>query len=226
MKFISLYLICQFFALPIQAGNKNIMSKIWTNGDEVIWMSRKYCGKRRNCLLQAISHFPTMFSKGVCRWCVKMMHPCHCISWTHNNYQGIFPNVGVENLRQTTLCSSYQCGISWSNTFLVFAFRFDKRSSKMSKFCYEAGSTYKHQEWYIIAFIMLQLLSVTKFWDNWHSITLKGFLGQLIKLVWPPPPPPPHTHTHTLLTYLNETFKWHIYLFRRKIVPNYIKIHP
>ena len=31
-------------------------------------MDRKYCGKRRNCLLQAVSHFPTVFSKDLhCR---------------------------------------------------------------------------------------------------------------------------------------------------------------
>ena len=29
-------------------------------------MGRKHCGKRRNCSLQAISSFPTMFSKAVC----------------------------------------------------------------------------------------------------------------------------------------------------------------
>ena len=47
------------------AANKDIMSKIWTNGDTIIFLSRKHCGKRRNCLLQAISSFPTMFSKSV-----------------------------------------------------------------------------------------------------------------------------------------------------------------
>ena len=31
-------------------------------------MGRKHCGKRRNCSLQAISAFPTVFSKGLyCR---------------------------------------------------------------------------------------------------------------------------------------------------------------
>ena len=38
----------------------------------IIWLSRKYCGKRRNCSLRAISSFPTMFSKAVCCWCVKI----------------------------------------------------------------------------------------------------------------------------------------------------------
>ena len=28
-------------------------------------MDRKHCGKRRNCLLRAISPFPTVFSKGL-----------------------------------------------------------------------------------------------------------------------------------------------------------------
>ena len=48
------------------AANKDMMAKIWTNGDMIIWLSRKHCGKRRNCSLQAISPFPTMFSKAVC----------------------------------------------------------------------------------------------------------------------------------------------------------------
>ena len=43
------------------AVKKNMMLKIWTNGDTIILPSRKHCGKRRNCLLQAISSFPTMF---------------------------------------------------------------------------------------------------------------------------------------------------------------------
>ena len=30
------------------AANKDMMSKIWTDGDTTIWLSRKHCGKRRN----------------------------------------------------------------------------------------------------------------------------------------------------------------------------------
>ena len=48
------------------AANKNMMAKIWMNGDTIICLSRKHCGKRRNCLLRAISPFPGMFSKAVC----------------------------------------------------------------------------------------------------------------------------------------------------------------
>ena len=34
----------------------------------VIQMGRKHCGKRRNCLLRAVSPFPTAFSKDLhCR---------------------------------------------------------------------------------------------------------------------------------------------------------------
>ena len=33
---------------------------------QLSWLSRKHCGKRRNCSLRAISSFPTMFSKAVC----------------------------------------------------------------------------------------------------------------------------------------------------------------
>ena len=56
----------------ISEANKDIMSKIWTNGDAIIWLSKKHCGERRNCSLRAISPFPTMFSKAVRCWCVKM----------------------------------------------------------------------------------------------------------------------------------------------------------
>ena len=46
--------------------------KYWQNGDKILWLSRKHCGKRRNCSWRAISSFPTMFSKAVCCRCVKM----------------------------------------------------------------------------------------------------------------------------------------------------------
>ena len=62
IKSLTLYLTCQFCALP----NKDMMSKIWTNGNTITLLSRKRCGKRRNCSLRAISSFPTMFSKAVC----------------------------------------------------------------------------------------------------------------------------------------------------------------
>ena len=54
------------------AANKDMMSKLWANGHAIVWLSRKYCGKRRNCSLWAISPFPTMFSKAVWYWCFKM----------------------------------------------------------------------------------------------------------------------------------------------------------
>ena len=54
------------------AANKDIMSKILTNGDTIFWLSRKHCRKRRNCSLRAISSFPIMFSKAVYCWCLKM----------------------------------------------------------------------------------------------------------------------------------------------------------
>ena len=53
-------------------ANKDMMSNVWTNGDTIIWLSGKPCGKRRNCSLWAISSFPIMLSKAVCCWCVKM----------------------------------------------------------------------------------------------------------------------------------------------------------
>ena len=47
------------------AANKDMMSKIRTNGDTIILLRRKPYGIRRNCSLKAISSFPTMFSKAV-----------------------------------------------------------------------------------------------------------------------------------------------------------------
>ena len=52
------------------AANKDMMSKIWTNGDTIIRSRRKHCGKRGNCSLRAISPFPTMFSKS----CLVLMY--------------------------------------------------------------------------------------------------------------------------------------------------------
>ena len=46
-------------------ANKDMLAKIWTNGDTITCLRRKHCGKRRNCLLRAISPFPTMFLKAV-----------------------------------------------------------------------------------------------------------------------------------------------------------------
>ena len=51
---------------PNSAANKGVVSKEWTNGDTIIRLSRKHCGKRRSCSSRAISPFPTMFSKAVC----------------------------------------------------------------------------------------------------------------------------------------------------------------
>ena len=39
--------------------------QIWQKWQKVIQTGRKHCGKRRNCSLQAISPFPTVFSKGL-----------------------------------------------------------------------------------------------------------------------------------------------------------------
>ena len=54
------------------ASNKDMKSQIWNNWDTIIWLRRKHCGKRRNCSLRAISPFPTMFSKAVWCWYIKI----------------------------------------------------------------------------------------------------------------------------------------------------------
>ena len=47
------------------AANKDMMAKYGKWGT-IIRLSRKHCGKRRNCSLRAISSFPIMFSKAMC----------------------------------------------------------------------------------------------------------------------------------------------------------------
>ena len=60
-----------------KTANKDIMSKIWTNGYTVIWLSRKFCRKRRNCsfsynvfksclLLMRLNEY--LCSKGLKEW--------------------------------------------------------------------------------------------------------------------------------------------------------------
>ena len=39
------------------AANKDMMSKLLTNGDTIFWLSRKHCWKRQNCLLWAFFFF-------------------------------------------------------------------------------------------------------------------------------------------------------------------------
>ena len=48
------------------AANKYMTAELWTNGDTVIFLHRKHCGKRRNCSSGAISSFPAMFSNTFC----------------------------------------------------------------------------------------------------------------------------------------------------------------
>ena len=51
---ISHYSVNALPDLPIlgssrSAADKDMMAKIWTNGDTIICFSRKHCGRRRNC---------------------------------------------------------------------------------------------------------------------------------------------------------------------------------
>ena len=50
--------------------------QIWQKWKKIIQTGRKHCGKRRNCLLRAISPFPTVFSKGLFPRGIKR---CHCV---------------------------------------------------------------------------------------------------------------------------------------------------
>ena len=48
--------------------------QIWRKRQKVIQTDRKHCWKRRNCLLRAISPFPTLISKGLFPRGVKRSH--------------------------------------------------------------------------------------------------------------------------------------------------------
>ena len=81
-------------------ASKDLMSKTWTNGDTIIWLSWKHCGKRRNCLLQAISPFPTKFSKN----CLLLIH--------QNEYlwrKGLFPNKPAKQDSLSVCLSIHHC---------------------------------------------------------------------------------------------------------------------
>ena len=59
----TLYLTCQFLGSSNSAANKDIISKVLTKGDTIFWLSWKWCRKRKNWSLRAISSFPAMFQK-------------------------------------------------------------------------------------------------------------------------------------------------------------------
>ena len=65
---LTVYLVREFWDRPIQQQIKILCQKYKQMGIQL----EKHCGKRRNCLLRAISPFPTMFSKVICCQCVKM----------------------------------------------------------------------------------------------------------------------------------------------------------
>ena len=51
------------FGSSNSAANKDMMSKILTNRDIIFWLSRKHCGKRRNCSLVQFLLYPLFFQK-------------------------------------------------------------------------------------------------------------------------------------------------------------------
>ena len=57
---LTLYLLCQFWALPIKQQIKNTMSKIWTNGIQLSDLVENIVGKEK-LLVRAISSFHTVF---------------------------------------------------------------------------------------------------------------------------------------------------------------------
>ena len=60
-------------------------------------MGRKHCGKRRNCLLRAISPFPTVFSKGLFPSGVKR---CYCVG------------MGLDEIKEQSCVTSNWCSFS------------------------------------------------------------------------------------------------------------------
>ena len=115
------------------AANKDMVSKIWTNGVSKITLSRKHRGKRRNCSLRAISPFSTMFSKAVCCWCVKMSiyevkgkesnEACIRIQRVKCNwlFHSIFPSFALNRVRSKVLDNTLSYVELWchSDMFLI-----------------------------------------------------------------------------------------------------------
>ena len=95
------------------AANKDMMLEIWTIGDTVIWLSWKHCWKRRNCLLQAISPFPAVFSKAVCCWCIKTS-----IYGVKRTFENILEK--EENARKQHFLLFLQCFLHVLTQFQIF----------------------------------------------------------------------------------------------------------
>ena len=51
---------------PSSAANKDMVPKIQTNGDTVILLGRKHCGKKEKLLVSSSFSFSHMFSKTLC----------------------------------------------------------------------------------------------------------------------------------------------------------------
>ena len=78
------------------AANKDMMSKILTNGDTIFRLDRKHCGKRRNCLLCMEGYL----SK-------KSTHTSD--SFSHCNYVGIIVNEYSINIAYMTIFTFVTC---------------------------------------------------------------------------------------------------------------------
>ena len=72
------------------AANQGMMAKIWTNGDTIICLSRKHCGKRRNYVTSNFSFSHNIFKsslllmcKSECLWSRGLT--LHHTIWTFND---------------------------------------------------------------------------------------------------------------------------------------------
>ena len=86
--------------------NNDVMSKIWTDGDTVIWLTWNHCGKRRNCLLMPMCWKSTGTCQSTIKWnytYVGVAHqqnlnnwyPFHYAQWMSIRYQLILPPCSI-----------------------------------------------------------------------------------------------------------------------------------
>ena len=81
---------------------------------KVIQTGRKHCGKRRNCLLQAIYPFPTLFSKGLFPRDIKR---CRCVGMGY----GTMDQRVVLSALLPRQCSFIKCMIKPTNHLVAQA---------------------------------------------------------------------------------------------------------
>ena len=91
------------------------MSKIWTNEDTVILLSRKHCGKRRNCSLRA--NF--FFFHNVFKSCQLLMRQNEYL-WSKGLFQGLLIGWSVGMIFPHVISlHCFLCILFWTVNFIV-----------------------------------------------------------------------------------------------------------